>query len=369
MMHPLPDPLTRPWQKFLRWSRCLSIFHRIAIGNSIIIIIGAVAGTLITRHLAIEAADLGLIALFATIGILLSLAINSWLISQALRPLRELRQMVDEIQTVKPVDSKLLLQNSDPDICQLSAALDALVSQLEKRNRQLRALSEQVINAQEEERKRIALSLHDDTGQALSMLIINLERLENRLPDDQLELQKKLAASRQLATHALQELRKIVRDLRPTILDNLGLVPAIRWYARSNLEEAGIRVEIDATEDGASLPHQITSALFRITQEAINNIIRHSQAKSVVIVFKQGENAVDLSVHDDGCGFNTDQLNGQPLHKQQWGLVGIKERAELIGGEVSITSAPGRGTHVQVHVGLSSIGGGDRGENPHTAGR
>ena len=236
MMHPLLDPLIQPWQKFLRWSRCLSIFQRIAIGNSIIIVIGAVAGTLITRHLAIEAADLGLIALFATIGILLSLAINSWLISRALRPLRELRQMVDEIQTVKPVDSKLLLQKSDPDICQLSAALDALVSQLEKRNRQLRALSEQVINAQEEERKRIALSLHDDTGQALSMLIINLERLENRLPDDRLELQKKLAASRQLASHALQELMKIVRDLRPTILDNLGLVPAIRWYARSNLE-------------------------------------------------------------------------------------------------------------------------------------
>jgi two-component system sensor histidine kinase UhpB len=353
MMSPLLDALTRPYQKFLRWSRCLSIFQRIAIGNSIIIIFGAVAGTLITRHLAIEAADLGLIALFATIGTLLCLAINSWLISQALRPLRELRQTVDEIQTVKPGESKLLLQESDPDICQLSAALDALVSQLEKRNRQLRALSEQVINAQEEERKRIALSLHDDTGQALSMLIINLERLENQLPDDQLELQKKLSSSRQLASHALQELRKIVRDLRPTILDNLGLAPAIRWYARSNLEEAGIRVEVDATEDGAPLPHQMTSALFRITQEAINNIIRHSQAKSVDIVFRQGEDAVDLYVHDDGCGFDMAQVDGKQQERQQWGLIGIKERAELIGGEVCITSAPGQGTHVQVHVGLS----------------
>ena len=84
----------------------------------------------------------------------------------------------------------------------------------------------------------------------------------------------------------------------------------------------------------------MTSALFRITQEAINNIIRHSQAKSVVIVFKQGENAVDLSVHDDGCGFNMDQVNGQPPHKQQWGLIGIKERAELIGGGGQHTLSP-----------------------------
>jgi two-component system sensor histidine kinase UhpB len=350
-MSNVPGRLSHFQQKL----RCLSIFQRIALANSMIILVGAVGGTLVTRHLAIEAADLGLILLFATSGTLLSLAVNSWLVRQALRPLRELRRTVDRVQAGQVDEESLLLSDSDPDICQLSAAIESLVSQLEKRNRQLRALSEQVLNAQEEERKRIALSLHDDTGQALSMLIIHLERLETRLPADEGETRKKLAAARQLAAHALAELRKIVRDLRPSILDTLGLVPAIRWYARSCLEEAGIRVQIEAKEDCGPqdcgpLPYQLTTALFRIAQEAINNIVRHSEAKSVSISFSEGPEAVYLTVIDDGQGFDAPGVNGKSLDRQQWGLVGMRERAELAGGELVVDSQPGKGTQVQVRV-------------------
>jgi two-component system sensor histidine kinase UhpB len=342
-----------------RWQqrfRCLSIFKRIAIGNSLVIVVGAIGGTLLTRHLTDKAADLWLILLFATIGILLSVFLNGWLISSALRPLRELRQMVDRFQAGQSEEFSFTRTETDPDICKLSSALDSLVGQLEKRNRQLRALSEQVINAQEEERRRIALSLHDDTGQALSMLIINLERLEDRLPAEDIETKKKLATSRELAVRTLGELRKIVRNLRPTILDNLGLIPAIRWYARSSLEEAGIRVVIDAPEETCPLPHQLTSTLFRVAQEAINNIVRHSRANLVSITFCQDLDHLVLKIEDDGIGFDVDQVSLQALSLQQWGLAGIQERANLIGGEIDIVSNPGSGTRIQVRVPFTTNG-------------
>jgi two-component system sensor histidine kinase UhpB len=150
------------WQKKFR---CLSIFKRIAIGNSLVIVIGAIGGTLLTRHLTDKAADLWLILLFASFGILFSVMINGWLISSALRPLRELRQVVDRFQSGQAQELAFSRMDTDPDICKLSSALDSLVAQLEKRNHQLRALSEQVINAQKR-RKADCLSLHDDTGQA-----------------------------------------------------------------------------------------------------------------------------------------------------------------------------------------------------------
>jgi two-component system sensor histidine kinase DegS len=291
-----------------------------------------------------------LIILFATLGTCLSILINGWIVRTSLRPLAELRQAADRIQAGKADLNPFYLKDSDPDIANLSTALNSLVNQLEKRNRQLRALSVRVINAQEEERKRIALSLHDDTGQALSMLIINLERLENRLPSSETEIKKKLAASRQLAVHALGELRKIVRDLRPSMLDTLGLVPAIRSYARSNLEEAGIRVQIEAPEAVEQLPHPVTLALFRIAQEAINNIVRHSQAKSVLIRLSQEKDAACLIIQDDGRGFDVEQVGAHALIKQQWGLVGIRERADLVSGQVQIESQPGCGTRISAYV-------------------
>lgn len=329
---------------------CLSIFQRIAIGNSIIIIIGAIGGTLLTRHLAGKAADLWLIILFASLGITLSLLTNFWIIKTGLRPLHELRGWADRVQAGLADLDTPLLQDTDPDVRQLAAALKSMVNQLEERNLQLRALSERAINAQEEERKRIARSLHDDTGQALSTLIIGLERLEPRLPADQPDLRDRLESARRLATSTLENLRKVIYGLRPTILDDLGLVPAIRWYARSTLEGAGIRVELRAPDEPLRLSSQLTTTLFRITQEAIHNVARHARARSVVISLSQTGEQICLLVEDDGRGFDVARISGQALRLQRLGLLGIQERAELVGGEVTVESAPGRGTRVRVSV-------------------
>ncbi|HEX6306486.1 MAG TPA: sensor histidine kinase [Anaerolineales bacterium] len=337
----------------------LPIIYRIAIGNAAVIAIGAVGGTLLTRHLANRAADLWLILLFLFLGTTLSLVTNFVIIKSALRPLRELVQLVPDVQASQPDISPQLLEDNDPDVVHLARSIDLLVHQLEERNLELRALSERAINAQEEERKRIALSLHDDTGQALSMLIIHLEQLQKRLPSELTDLHTRLDSAHQLAARTLIELRKIISGLRPTVLDDLGLVPAIRWYARAHLEEAGVRVEVQADDETLPLPAQLNATLFRIAQEAVNNILRHAQAGTARISLCRSGNEMRLQVEDDGQGFDLQQIQGEAVRLQRLGLLGIQERAEFVGGEVTVNSIPGKGTQLLVSVPLPLSGNGN----------
>jgi two-component system sensor histidine kinase UhpB len=330
----------------------LSIFHKIVIGNSIIIILGAVGGTILTRLLTNKAADLSLIVIFAIIGSTLSVLTNSWIISTALKPLSDLRQVVNQIHTGNAHLDIDQLQVADPDIREFARVLQDLLLQLEERNQKLRALSERAITAQEEERKNIARSLHDDTGQALSMLIINLERLENRLPIGDTELRPKLETSRKLASDSLAELRKIVYGLRPSMLDDLGLIPAIRWYSRSILEGNGVQVRISLPEEPFELPAHLATTLFRIAQEGINNIMRHAGAKTTDICLTFESQGVHLRIQDDGQGFDPQLIAGSVVNLQHLGLLGMQERAELVGGKVTVESGLGRGTQLNVFVPL-----------------
>jgi signal transduction histidine kinase len=236
--------------------------------------------------------------------------------------------------------------------------------QLEERNRELHALSERAINAQEEERRAIAQSLHDDTGQALTMLNIHLDRIDERIQPEQKELKKQVADARDLSSNALAELRRILSGLRPAILDDLGLVPAIRWYARTNLEQVGVNVIVKAPSAPLELSPALTNTLFRIVQEAVNNIVRHADASSVTIILGMNDGSVRLWVEDDGRGFDPDGASRDAVELQRLGLLGIRERAELLGGEVQIESTLDKGTRLRVSIPL----GESFGENPHSAG-
>lgn len=331
----------------------IPLYSRIAIGNSIIIIAGAIGGTLLIHHFTKQGVELLSILLFALAGMAVSVLLNVWIVRAALRPLLELRRFVDSIESGLACDESIDLNNPDPDTSRLAASLGSLIGQLEAGNRQLRQISERAIHAQEAERKRIALSLHDDTGQALSTLIINLERLENRIADQDPETKSRLAEARMLAQDTLNELRKIIHGLRPAILDDLGLAPAIRWYARSNLEAAGIQAEVQVPEEPLALPAELNTALFRIAQEAINNVVRHSGAARAVISLSLHDGEVWLCIEDDGRGFNAASSQDEAIHLQHWGLVGIQERVELVGGCFDLASEPGRGSLLQVTVPLS----------------
>lgn len=339
----------------------ISLFHRIVFGNAAIIVFGAVIGTLVTRHLAQQATDWWLIMLFASGGILISLWINSWIVGAALNPLRDLGRLTRRLERGEPA---INLKNPDPYTSRMANTLRSLFLQLEERNRELMALSERAINVQEEERRAIAQTLHDDTGQALSMLIVHLDRLEVRVPAGQEDLRKQVSEARSLAAATLAELRRILSGLRPAILDDLGAVPAIRWFARTNLEQAGVQVEVQATEPFLELSPTITTTLFRIVQEAVSNIIRHAQAKSVRIVLQSKDGAVRLKIEDDGCGFDPDKTSRSAVEMHRLGLLGMRERVERLGGGVQIESVPGEGTKVDVTI---PVGENDA-ENSHPAG-
>ncbi len=334
------------------------ILYRVAIGNTFVIAVGAVGGTYVTRLLADQAADWWLILFFLAIGTTMAVVINFWIIKNALRPLTDLSVLVGKVQEGQTYVDPQYLQPTDPDINQLAAALDSLVRQLNERNQELHALSKHAINALEEERQQIALTLHDDTGQSLSLLIFNLESLEAQLPQDENVLLEKVRETRQLAQNSMSNLRQIVYGLRPSILDDLGLIPAIRWYARTNLEKAGILVEINANGEVETLAAELNSTLFRITQEAINNILRHSQAHNVTIIFSQAGDHVLLEVVDDGQGFDPSSVKEQALRLHHIGILGMQERAELVGGKTKLISEPGGGTRVEIRIPCNPPGGG-----------
>jgi two-component system sensor histidine kinase UhpB len=344
----------------MRISR-ISLFQRIVIGNAAIIVFGAVIGTLVTRHLAQQATDWWLIMLFATGGILVSLMINSWIVGAALNPLRDLGRLVKRLQSGK---SAISLKNPDPYTSRMANTMRSLFLELEERNRELQALSERAINAQEEERRAIAQSLHDDTGQALSMLVIQLDRIDERIPARQKDLKQQVADARALAANALAELRRILSGLRPAILDDLGLVPAIRWFARTNLEQVGIRVVIKAPGTPLALSPAVTTTLFRIVQEAVSNIVRHAGAGSVTIVLGVSDDLVHLRIQDDGRGFDPGHASRDAVELQRLGLLGIRERAELLGGQFQIESGPEKGTILVVTIPV----GGNGGKDPNPAG-
>ena len=340
--------------KLRQWLLSISLLQRIVIANTVIIVTGAIAGTLLAVHLANQVGELSLILLFVSVGVLLSFVINWLLVRAALVPFHQLRDKAGQVvrggATVRPES----LVDADRDVRQLADALSQLVQELEKRNNELQALSQQIINAQEEERRRIARSLHDDTNQNLSMLIVRLERMEQRPPASADDLHIELAACREIAQQILRELRNIIYGLRPTILDDLGLVPAMRWYGRLILEEAGVRPHFDLPDENPALTDQQSEALFRITQEAVTNIVHHAGLCQATISLSQQNGDLVLMVADDGCGFDPGSVSEHRL-----GILGMAERTALIQGSFDLDSTPGLGTQIQVRIPLGSNVRGD----------
>jgi two-component system sensor histidine kinase UhpB len=345
------EVLSRLAEQYRQFVLRISIFNRVLIGNSIIIIFGAIAGTIITRQMTLFG-NIWLILLFSFVGISITLLVNRLIIHTALLPLHELGDAIEHVHSGQIHIPDSLKHYQDPDIRRLVVAIDAMLNRMANYTSQLQAISERVINAQEEERVRIARSLHDDTAQSISMLIIHLDRLAKIVPPDAADIARYISDAQNVANRLLENLRKIIWDLRPSILDDLGLYSAIRWFARSNLEKAGVKVEFSAPEDALRLPPHLETMLFRIAQEAISNILRHADASKTSIRLWTADETIWLEIQDDGRGFDIEQMTGKAVDRKHLGLLGIQERTSLVGGEVHIESALGSGTCLQLHVPL-----------------
>jgi signal transduction histidine kinase len=221
-----------------------------------------------------------------------------------------------------------------------------LLEELAAKERVRAGLIKQLLTAQEDERRRLARELHDETGQSLTALIVNLDVARAAAEAGQPQTADTLTRLKELAEATLEEVRTLIYDLRPTVLDDLGLTAAIRWFAHQQLEPRGIDVEFRLPPRQTPLDSVIETALFRIAQEAMWNVAKHSGATRAVVALEALPGLVRLRISDNGRGFQPDGVRPFNPLRGGLGLGGMRERAALIGGTVRITSAPGEGTDV-----------------------
>lgn len=211
----------------------------------------------------------------------------------------------------------------------------------------LRRLSQEVVRAQEEERRSISRELHDEVGQALTALRLELGGLERLRFGAEEPLWQRLAEAKALVEGALQNVRDLAMGLRPSMLDDLGLEPALAWQAREFSRHAAIPAELSCDSDLGELPDRVRTCLYRVTQEALTNCARHARATTVGISVSRRNGRATLTVEDDGVGFDPADERGRGL-----GLLGIEERVRELGGKVSLSSRLYRGTRLRVEIPL-----------------
>ncbi len=247
--------------------------------------------------------------------------------------------------------------------CQLLANIEALSElnetlemRVETQTHDLRhqkllteALLGQVITAQESERKRLSYELHDEIGQMLTAVELSLHLLDNVIAPDDVHARQRLQRSERLTRQTVTELRRIIAALRPGVLDQLGLIPALDWLAENMMRPVGIEVTITENEFDGRLPLETETILFRISQEAMNNVVRHGQAAHFWIDLVYGDGRVTLILRDDGRGFDLSRFKDDN-RRDKLGLAGIRERAALAGGDVTIETTPGQGTTICVII-------------------
>jgi PAS domain S-box-containing protein len=218
-------------------------------------------------------------------------------------------------------------------------------------------LLRRLVKAQEDEQRRISRELHDQLGQSLAALLLGLKTLKNSVQEESTIVS--IQRLQEITNRIAGEMHSLIRELRPTALDDLGLQTALANYLEEWAERSN--VTIDFHSNGLleqRLDSQIESTIYRIVQEALNNVMKHANAKNVSIIMEKRGNRVLVIIEDDGAGFDAERLLKTPATNRGFGLLGMQERAALVGGSLSIESTPGIGTTVLVHIDLGQQFGG-----------
>ncbi|MCL4299865.1 MAG: HAMP domain-containing protein [Anaerolineae bacterium] len=328
-------------QRLLR----IPLFYKILLANSAIVGLGAVAGTVITVwHVRRYPDDIHyeLIIFFAIAGMAISFFVNRWTLRRALEPLERLQEAVNQVRQGQTDVQVTLGSVSDEQFDRLAETFNRMVLKHERHTEQMQQLSRQILQAQEDERQRLARELHDEAAQALTSLLVHLRLLERAHEPE--KAQQNIQKLRELTAQALEEVRRVALDLRPTILDDLGLGAALEWRVDEFTQATGVQAKIQIEGLERRLPREIELVFYRVGQEALNNIARHAQAKHVSISLRRANSTISLEVSDDGLGFNPTSL---PTYTPRGlGLLGMRERLAMISGALTIESGLGQGTRV-----------------------
>jgi signal transduction histidine kinase len=232
-----------------------------------------------------------------------------------------------------------------------------LYSKVTEAHEQLGAVSRQLMEAQENERREVARELHDEIGQVLTAVRTNLQVL--RITNNDPTMNTHLDDSMTIVDHAIDEIRSLSLNLRPSILDEFGLVAALEWYLDRQAERTGLKIELQVDSEKFRAPAALETTCFRVVQSALTNIVRHAKATRVQVIIRQypaeeSESApgyqIEVTIRDNGVGFDVASALERARRGESMGLLGMLERARLAGGRFEIDSTPGQGTEIHLWV-------------------
>ncbi len=361
--------LASAWQQGTRRWR-LSIFEKVIVANSAIILLETMAGWWITQHNP-ETYHYLIDTSFIALAALLGLTINFLVLRAAFAPLHGLLATIHAVEA-GDLEARAVERASDAEVWALARSFNAMLHRLAVARADAAG---RVLHAQEEERRRLALELHDQIGQSLTALTFHAQAIALRsvreLDAEASYAQRQAERLTALAQRTLAEVQVLSRQLRPPLLDDLGLVAALRWLADDIRERLGIAVHVQVSlaqgtsaqqqeaqgvteappqAEPARLPGEVETALFRITQESVTNAIRHGRARRIHVTLWQQETRVCLTIADDGEGFTPSTQTARGV-----GLEGMRERAQLLGGALQVWSRQEDGCVVRVEIPVSGF--------------
>jgi two-component system, NarL family, sensor histidine kinase UhpB len=331
-----------------RWLLGIPLFYKILIANGALVLAGTAGGGLLTTRYAERhpgASLLDLVGGLAIAGILVTILINALILRLALRPLAALERTAERVQSGDARARVAPSPLADRQLDRLTRTFNAMLDAAESNRVRLREVASRALGAAEEERKRIARELHDETAQSLAAILLRMRVL--RASADPLETDRLLEELRIQLGEALEGIRRFARGLRPPALDELGLVPAIEAHVRSIRAVSEVSLALEADVLHGDLSAEAELAVYRIVQEALSNVLRHSRARRASVRLTREADRLVIVVEDDGRGFDPVEIHAT---RAGLGLFGMSERAAYLGGRLDVRSTPGRGTRVRAEI-------------------
>jgi two-component system sensor histidine kinase UhpB len=315
----------------------LPLFWRVFVVNASLLT--AIALLLIVSPVTISFPIALTEAFVVVVGLLITIAANAVLLRRAFAPLGRLAKRMETVDLLRPGQRLRVLRHDE--VGRVVAAFNRMLDRLERERQES---ARRVLAAQEAERVGIARDLHDEVGQVLTGVLLQLNSIAETAPEHRAELDE----ARQSVRRALDEVRRISSELRPEMLEHLGLVSALTELATTFARVAGVRVQRDFATSLPKLTPEVELAVYRIAQESLTNIARHAEAARVTITLDSGRDSVVLRVADDGRGFG-----GAPV--EHGGLRSMRERALLVGGALAIKEAPEGGVEIRLEVPATEV--------------
>jgi signal transduction histidine kinase len=274
-----------------------------------------------------------------------------WSFEMTQRGFREANRMLSELNAALEARARELAQ-ANGALKREIRERKCVESALRESEENLRRLSRRVLEAQEQERTRISRELHDEVGQALTAINMNLALLRDAGAPRRFAA--KVADLQKLLEQTMETIHNFTRELRPAMLDHLGLIPALRAYVRVFSKRTGLPVRFQAAPEAEGLGMEEKTVLYRVTQEGLTNVARHARAHRAAVLIRRGDRSIRMEIQDDGRAFNVESKMGP--RKTRLGLLGIQERVRLVNGQFSIESQPGKGTTLRVEIPIKFSG-------------